>query len=446
MSKFAIKIDGLSKRYFIRTASTSENMEVAFEIWLRRLISRGLHLVRRLLGRVKGPYPIAASNTREFWALKDLSLTVEHGEVLGILGPNGSGKSTMLKMLSQIVPPSEGHIELYGQVGSLLEVGTGFNPELSGHENIYLYGAILGMSREMIAERYDEIVEFSELQDFLHQPIKHYSSGMHAKLGFSVASHLDCDILLIDEILSVGDASFRRKSYRKMTQLITEGKTVLFVSHNMSAINNLCTRAIVLAEGKVVFEGDTNEAISHYLDAFGHRGEDPRSHQVTYEENPDKEMNILSIKVLNSIGEPSSQINYNETFTVEMEILIREPSEAYFAAVGLRDTAGSIIVFSTDEDLGPALLSKMPAGRYQLSVPFPARMFRPDSYRLMCMLAKKPGGQIERRDEAVELTIIDHESWRAQQDLYRKLSAIAPEFKWSIQKTGASTKQQENTI
>lgn len=435
MSKLAIKVDGLSKRYFIRTAATSENMGIAFEAGVTRFIARRKYDYRRLLGRVKGPQAKRASNKKEFWALKDISLEVERGEVLGILGPNGAGKSTLLKMLSQITPPTEGRIELFGQVGSLLEVGTGFNPELSGHENIYLYGAILGMDRKMIQERYDEIVEFSEIGQFLHQPIKHYSSGMHAKLGFSVAAHLDCEILLIDEILSVGDASFRRKSYQKMTQLITEGKTVLFVSHNMSAINNLCTRAIVIAEGKMIFNGDTNDAVNKYLESFGHKEAESQTNPALYEEDASKALNILSIAVKDHEGNPATRINYTDSFAIEMEILVREPSENYFAAVYVRDPNGQIIVFTSDEDLGPSKMSTLPAGRYKTRVELPARFFNPDSYRITCVAAKKPMGQIDRKDEAVELQIIDHETWRSQQSLYRKLAAVAPEFEWTIDAT-----------
>jgi lipopolysaccharide transport system ATP-binding protein len=432
MSDFAIKVDALSKRYAVRTAVNSEQMELAFANWLKHQQRLGAHILRRLARRTHAPAPKRPAKTREFWALKDVSFTVKQGEVLGILGPNGAGKSTLLKILSEITPPTSGRVEIAGKVGSLLEVGTGFNPELSGHENIYLYGAILGMDRETIRQRYDEIVEFSEISDFLHQPIKHYSSGMHAKLGFSVAAHLDCEILLVDEILSVGDAAFRRKSYSKMTELITIGKTVLFVSHNMSAINNLCTRAMVLNKGEVVFEGETGKAVNHYLDAFGHKTAQSQANPALFPENPDAPVNILSIRVVNSEGKTSSKINYSETFAVEMEILVREPNENYFAAIWLRDTSGQMILFTSDEDLGPAPMGKLQPGRYTTRVEMPARMFVPDSYRLMCALAKKPTGQIDRKDEAIELEIIDNETWRAQQGLYRKTAAIAPELPWTI--------------
>jgi len=442
MANFAIKVDALSKRYYVRTALHSERIELAFENWLKRQRSVANHTLRRLAGRARGPLPKRGDKTREFWALKDVSFTVKSGEVLGILGPNGAGKSTLLKILSQITPPTRGRVEIAGQVGSLLEVGTGFNPELSGHENIYLYGAILGMDRETIRKRYDEIVEFSEIKDFLHQPIKHYSSGMHAKLGFSVASHLDCEILLVDEILSVGDASFRRKSYSKMTELITMGKTVLFVSHNMSAINNLCTRALVLNKGQIVFEGETAKAVNHYLDSFGHKASQAQANPAIFAEDHDKPVNILSIRVVNSQGKTTTRINYSETFAIEMEILVREANDNYFAAIWVRDPSGQMILFTSDEDLGPAPMGNLAPGRYTTRVELPARMFVPDSYRLMCALAKKPTGQIDRKDEAIELEIIDNETWRAQQSLYRKTAAIAPELPWTIEAIEADSETE----
>ncbi|MEO0369353.1 MAG: ABC transporter ATP-binding protein, partial [Pseudomonadota bacterium] len=371
------------------------------------------------------------ANSYELWALNDVTFSVKQGEVLGILGANGAGKSTLLKILSRITPPTSGRVEIHGQIGSLLEVGTGFNQDLSGHENIYLYGSILGMERKKIQEKYNEIVEFAELQDFIHQPIKHYSSGMHAKLGFAVASHLDCDILLVDEILAVGDAAFRKKSFTKMTSLINSGKTVLFVSHNMSAINNLCTRAVVLDKGKIVYNGETVKAVEHYLASFGHKSDQLATNPASFIEDEGKILNILGITIRNSRGEVSSRIKYQEKFTVEIDALIREANELFFAIVYFRDVSGQIVVVTTDEDLGPSLMSGLEPGQHLLKVEFPAKLFLPASYRLIVALAKKPGGQIDRRDEAVELVIEDFTSWRSQQDLYRKTAAVAPELEWT---------------
>jgi lipopolysaccharide transport system ATP-binding protein len=199
------------------------------------------------------------------WALKDVSFTVKEGEVLGIIGRNGAGKSTLLKLLTRITEPTSGRALVYGRVASLLEVGTGFHPELTGRENIYLNGAVLGMKRAEVAHKFDEIVAFSEVEQFLDTPVKRYSSGMYVRLAFAVAAHLDPEILLVDEVLAVGDAAFQKKCLGKMSEVAQSGRTVLFVSHNMAAIRKLCTRAVLLDAGSVFSEGDPGRTVDDYL-------------------------------------------------------------------------------------------------------------------------------------------------------------------------------------
>lgn len=201
----------------------------------------------------------------EFWALHDVNFTVDEGEIVGIIGRNGAGKSTLLKILSRITPPTEGQVTLRGRLGSLLEVGTGFHPELSGRENIYLNGAILGMKRTEVQSKFDEIVEFAEVSKFLDSPLKHYSSGMYMRLAFAVASHLQSEILLVDEVLAVGDIEFQKKCLGKMELIAREGRTVLFVSHNMGVMQQLCKRSVFLEKGTVKMVGKTEKVISHYL-------------------------------------------------------------------------------------------------------------------------------------------------------------------------------------
>jgi len=210
------------------------------------------------------------SNRKEekFWAIKDVSFNIEQGEVVGIIGSNGAGKSTLLKILSRITLPTLGRVEITGKVSSLLEVGTGFHPELTGRENVFLNGALLGMRKEEIKNRFDEIVAFSGIKKFIDTPVKHYSSGMYVRLAFAVAAHLEPDILLVDEVLSVGDAEFRRKSLRKMNGIAQGGKTVVFVSHNLSAISSMCSRVIVLDNGQISIIADPKTAISTYLSKF----------------------------------------------------------------------------------------------------------------------------------------------------------------------------------
>ncbi|MBS1575521.1 MAG: ABC transporter ATP-binding protein [Bacteroidetes bacterium] len=206
-------------------------------------------------------------STEEFWALKDVSFEIKRGEAVGIIGRNGAGKSTLLKILSRITEPSTGRIEMNGRVASLLEVGTGFHPELTGRENIFLNGAILGMSRVEIKRKFDEIVDFSGVEKFLDTPVKRYSSGMYVRLAFAVAAHLEPEILVVDEVLAVGDAEFQKKCLGKMNEVSKkEGRTVLFVSHQLSAIRNLCNRAILLSQGKTIFQGNVDAAIAKYLE------------------------------------------------------------------------------------------------------------------------------------------------------------------------------------
>ncbi len=206
-----------------------------------------------------------------FFALKDIDLTIRRGETLGIIGRNGAGKSTLLKLLSRITIPTEGDIDIYGRVASMLEVGAGFHGEMTGRENIYLNGAILGMTRKEIEEKMEDIIGFSEVRDFIDTPVKRYSSGMYVKLGFSVAAHLDSEIIIMDEVLAVGDMAFQHKSLDRMRKAAREeGKTVLYVSHNMNTVRHLCDRCIVMEEGRIVFDGDTDEAIGYYTGGNGH--------------------------------------------------------------------------------------------------------------------------------------------------------------------------------
>jgi lipopolysaccharide transport system ATP-binding protein len=233
----------------------------------------GLHQNGNLRETLDGMFrhPVKQMKTRRnrkvdiLWALRGLNFDIEHGEVVGLIGHNGAGKSTLLKVLSRITEPSSGYAEITGRVGSLLEVGTGFHPELTGRENIFLNGSILGMRRAEIRSRFDEIVEFSEIERFLDTPVKRYSSGMSVRLAFSVAAHLEPEILLIDEVLAVGDASFQRRSMTKMTEVAQEGRTVIFVSHNMGTIRTLCKRGILLEKGQVVADTDAEGAIDQYL-------------------------------------------------------------------------------------------------------------------------------------------------------------------------------------
>jgi homopolymeric O-antigen transport system ATP-binding protein len=251
MPDTAVRVSALSKRYLLGATHRRPDM-------IRE------HLIDGLKSLLSGDRE-ARNREREIWALRDVSFSVASGELFGIIGRNGAGKSTLLKILSRIVEPTAGRVEIYGRMSSLLEVGTGFHPELTGRENIYLNGAILGMSRAEIERKFDEIVAFAELARFIDTPVKRYSSGMYVRLAFSVAAHLEPDILLLDEVLAVGDAAFQRKCLGKMEDAAKRDRTVLFVSHNLPAVQALCARSLVLEGGRVAFIGNTADALNHYL-------------------------------------------------------------------------------------------------------------------------------------------------------------------------------------
>lgn len=259
MSTVAIQVNDLSKEYHIGGPQKVYDR-------LGDQITDMLASPFRRAGKIlRGQATGAAGLDKKFWALKDVCFDIKRGEAVGIIGRNGAGKSTLLKILSRITEPTGGYADIYGRVGSLLEVGTGFHPELTGRENIYLNGAILGMKREEITRKFDEIVAFAEIDEFIDTPVKHYSSGMYVRLAFSVAAHLESEILLVDEVLAVGDMAFQRKCLGKMDDVTHQGRTVLFVSHNMALVQTLCERGILLQSGNVTVDGTITEAIDGYL-------------------------------------------------------------------------------------------------------------------------------------------------------------------------------------
>ncbi|HET6370931.1 MAG TPA: ABC transporter ATP-binding protein, partial [Nitrospiria bacterium] len=258
MSDIAIRCENLSKQYRI---GRMERYKTLRDTLADTMFSpfRRLRSAFNGSGREK-------DEDNLIWALKDVSFDVNRGDVVGIIGRNGAGKSTLLKILSRITEPTAGYAQIYGRVGSLLEVGTGFHPELTGRENIYLNGAILGMKRAEIRRKFDEIVAFAEVEKFIDTPVKHFSSGMHVRLAFAVAAHLEPEILLVDEVLAVGDAQFQRKCLGKMRQVGEEGRTILFVSHNMAAVRQLCSRGILLESGKMLYQGGQDKTIARYME------------------------------------------------------------------------------------------------------------------------------------------------------------------------------------
>jgi lipopolysaccharide transport system ATP-binding protein len=323
MSDIAISVENLSKQYHIGSLKSKDDT----------LITTTLHSmaapVRRTVKLLRGQYTGAAELDDVFWALQDISFQVKEKEVVGVIGRNGAGKSTLLKLLSRITYPTTGRIKIYGRVGSLLEVGTGFHSELTGRENVHLNGAVLGMSRAEIDRKFDEIVAFSGVERFIDTPVKHYSSGMSVRLAFAVAAHLEPEILLVDEVLSVGDMQFQNKCLGKMHDIASTGRTVVVVSHNMTSIRNLCQRTIWIEQGHIVRDGETAQVVEAYLAQF--LGDQNGTGEVDLRDWPERygdgRARILSACLLNDQGEVTTEFVAGQPLTVEytLESSIDDP-------------------------------------------------------------------------------------------------------------------------
>jgi lipopolysaccharide transport system ATP-binding protein len=341
MNDIAIRVEDLGKRYRIGTAPEQYKT-------LRDSIVAGINApIKRLRRGTSGSH--SSSDASIIWALKDISFEVPRGKVLGIVGRNGAGKSTLLKILSRVTEPTEGFAEIHGRVGSLLEVGTGFHPELTGRENIYLNGAILGMKRLEIQQKFDEIVAFSEVEQFIDTPVKRYSSGMYLRLAFAVAAHLEPEILVVDEVLAVGDAEFQRKCMGKMSDVAQAGRTVLFVSHNMSAVLRLTEETMVLDKGLLVYRAPTAQAVDYYMAAgFTGAGE----HRWTAEEIPVEAAPFtpLTLRLRDIKGNVVDTLRSTEPIRIEMEYRLDQPITGLRVGIYLLTMRGEYVFTSFDLD------------------------------------------------------------------------------------------------
>jgi lipopolysaccharide transport system ATP-binding protein len=366
MSDIAIHVEGLGKQYRIG------GMPTGYQTLRDTLVSG----IKRLgSGEFRRDY-------ETIWALKDVSFDLHKGQVLGIIGRNGAGKSTLLKLLSRVTEPTEGLAEIHGRVGSLLEVGTGFHPELTGRENIYLNGAILGMKRAEIESKFDEIIDFAEVRKFIETPVKRYSSGMYLRLAFAVAAHLEPEILVVDEVLAVGDAEFQRKCLGKMSDVAHEGRTVLFVSHNMSAIMRLTEETIVLDKGRIVLRAPTAEAVDYYMTSeMARSGERSWEEGITGGGNP---FNPISLRVVDHQGRIVDRVSSNEGFAVEFEYELEESITGLRAGLYLYTSRGEPVFTSFDTD-DPATfenLTDRDAGRYVSRCRIPANFLNGGTFVL----------------------------------------------------------------
>ena len=331
MSDVAIRVENISKRYTIGKTSSGSLRET-----IAGLFSKN-----------------GSDDTEEFYALRDVSFEVKRGEAIGIIGKNGAGKSTLLKVLSRITEPTTGRIEIDGRVSSLLEVGTGFHPELTGRENVFLNGTILGMSRAEVKRKFDEIVDFSGVEKFLDTPVKRYSSGMTVRLAFAVAAHLEPEILIIDEVLAVGDAEFQKKCLGKMQDVAGEGRTVLFVSHNMGAVKSLCHNGILLKHGKTIKKGTANQVVDYYLENLVELKKE-------FSFDPPKIWEMMSgyavnLQIENENGRKVSTLSVDRPWQIRVKFVITEKISSFIIAIGLAtmDSVPIRTTWSTPQDISP---------------------------------------------------------------------------------------------
>ncbi len=365
----------------------------------------------------------------KFWALDDISFDVEQGDVLGIIGRNGSGKSTLLKILSRIVEPTAGEIRMRGKVASLLEVGTGFHPELSGRENVYFNGAILGMTQKEIRSKFNEIVEFSEVEQFLDTPVKFYSSGMYVRLAFAVAAHLDPEILIVDEVLAVGDAAFQKKCLGKMKAVAGQGRTVLFVSHNMSAVQSLCKKAVFLDKGVMKSFGSTTSVIEDYA-----RESMTGQTSLEYENEVNKKAKILKVEIIGS-SKNSARSDLSEPLIVSVRYQINEPMSSAVVTCDFYTADGTPLMASLDTDGDISLYGKIrDKGIYEATITIPPNTFSDKGFYFVTTI-QSPGIEIFDTTSELYFEIYATDSYpRNQLVTGGHFGLISPILTWEVKK------------
>jgi lipopolysaccharide transport system ATP-binding protein len=377
MSETAIHVENLGKLYRIgelrRYKALRDTLSYALYAPFRAAAS--------LLNGHNGHQPTASSRSSnsQFWALKGVSFEVREGDVVGIIGRNGAGKSTLLKILSRITKPTEGYVRMHGRVGSLLEVGTGFHPELTGRENVYLNAAIIGMRKKEIDRKFDEIVAFAEIEKFIDTPVKFYSSGMYVRLAFAVAAHLEPEILLVDEVLAVGDAAFQQKCLGKMGAVAKEGRTVLFVSHNLATLRQLCPTSLWLNAGEIKAYGHTADIVASYLRALDNNFQKRTSF---FPEDISKESQLRSARILNKKGEETENFSCDEPVVIELLYEVRRQVPGLYGYLSVSRDDGVEVLVSVSQDTVPNPFDNLAVGTYRVLVTIPARTLGHGNYRV----------------------------------------------------------------
>jgi lipopolysaccharide transport system ATP-binding protein len=381
-----IEVSNLSKKYRLGLVGTGSITDDIRRYWAR------------IRGKDDPTLNIAQSNVLTdkgrlhshdyIWALRDVNFSVKQGEVLGVIGKNGAGKSTLLKILSKVTSPTKGDIRIKGRIASLLEVGTGFHGELTGRENIFLNGAILGMTKAEIKSKLDEIIDFSGVERYIDTPVKRYSSGMYVRLAFAVAAHLEPEILILDEVLAVGDAEFQKKCLGKMGDVARGGRTILFVSHNMAAIRQLCNNCILLTSGGIEAIGLADEICNLYLNKTNLIEE---KSELIFEENSSKEFQLLSLKLLNDKAEPTNNFSCEDSIKIEMTCVSRKPVPGLYGAMLIYNNEGIHVLMSDSYDVGNNNLDKIMPGEYNIRIKIPPRILGHGTYKLLINFTSSQG-------------------------------------------------------
>ncbi|MEO0550751.1 MAG: polysaccharide ABC transporter ATP-binding protein [Pseudomonadota bacterium] len=430
MSTPMISADKIGKKYLIgqRTGERSST--------LRDVITRSAgRLARTSRDIVKGRALIMGDEVQEFWALKDVSFELNQGDTLAVIGRNGAGKSTLLKVLSRITEPSSGRAVLRGRVASLLEVGTGFHPELNGRENIFLNGAILGMTRQEIQSKFDEIVDFAGVEKFLETPVKRYSSGMYVRLAFAVAAHLEPEILIVDEVLAVGDAEFQRKCLGKMESVAGEGRTVIFVSHNLSSVRRLCEKGLVLSSGQVTYEGTVDSAIEYYAQfAMDGSKSDELGRFQSDEGFGSESFAVHEVKAYGTAKQKLGQVSTDEEMAIEVEFSQPETLQSIRMTVMLFN-AEDVMLFATTDETARSKITETEAGRYRARCLLPSKILNRGEYRIEIQAAIPRTEVLLKRTHfcSVRVDGLLLSGTLADQDWP---GAISPEMDWSITPIG----------
>lgn len=428
MKETVIAVENLGKEY--RIGAQKEPYTTLRE----SLVRMAWAPIRRIQNLLTGNSSGASDLTQSYWALNDVSFEVKRGEIVGVIGRNGAGKSTLLKVLTRITDPSRGCVTIQGRVASLLEVGTGFHPELTGRENVFLNGAILGMRKNEITRKFDDIVAFAEVEKFIDTPVKHYSTGMHVRLAFAVAAHLEPEILLIDEVLAVGDARFQSKCLNKMKDIGQQGRTILFVSHNMPSISTLCDRVIVMDAGQKVMDGPADQGVRAYLNA-GITTPAERVWENDLDAPGNEKGKLRAVRVLNEVGEITEVVDVREPVIVEIEFEAYQGGREFLPNLCFTNEEGLIIFCA--QDLDPAWRRKpRPTGKYKSTMMIPGNLLNPGKYFIgVNLITLNPENKVFNVEHVLAFEVLDSQDSDTARGDYKKgmRGAIRPMLEWTTQ-------------